>query len=67
MYGKRLNGKEIISSIDFSNLLIDEAKVASVPGIGFGDDNFIRFSFAASMEDLKEAADSITNIVSQLE
>ncbi len=67
LYGKRFNGKEIISSIDFSNLLIDEAKVASVPGIGFGDDNFIRFSFAASMEDLKEAADSITNIVSQLE
>ncbi len=66
LYGKRFNGKEITSSIDFSNLLIDKAKVASVPGIGFGDDNFIRFSFAASMEDLKDAVDSITNIVSQL-
>ncbi len=67
LYGRRFNGRKISSSIDFANLLIDEAKVASVPGIGFGDDNSLRFSYAASMEDIKEAVESIKSVVSQLE
>ena len=39
------------------NALLDEAKIAGVPGGAYGpeDGTYIRFSFAASDEDLKEA------------
>ena len=35
-------------SLQFSERLLDEAKVAVVPGIAFGDDHAIRMSFATS-------------------
>lgn len=37
-----------LSSLQFSERLLDEAKVAVVPGIAFGDDRAIRLSFATS-------------------
>ncbi len=65
-YGKKFNGEKITGSVDFANLLIDEAKVASVPGIGFGCDDFIRFSYAASLDDIKEAAANIKSVLKEL-
>ena len=43
-----------LSSLQFSDRLLDEAKVAVVPGIAFGNDHAIRISFATS-EPLIEA------------
>ncbi|MBI4368258.1 MAG: pyridoxal phosphate-dependent aminotransferase [Candidatus Omnitrophica bacterium] len=43
-----------LTSLQFSERLLDEAKVAVVPGIAFGDDHAIRASFATS-EPLIEA------------
>ncbi len=44
--GRTINGVEINSSLDFAKILLDEAKVAVIPGIGFGDDDFVRLSYA---------------------
>jgi aspartate aminotransferase len=41
-------------SLELAAYLLDEAKVAVVPGIAFGDDAHIRLSFACSQEQLKE-------------
>lgn len=55
-YGKKtLEGKEIKNSIDFAEFLLDYAKVAVVPGSAFGNDEFVRFSFANSEENLEKA------------
>ncbi len=35
--------------------LLEKHQVALVPGIGFGADDFLRLSYAASMDDIKEA------------
>ena len=43
-----------LNSLQFSERLLDEAKVAVVPGVAFGDDHAIRVSFATS-EQLIEA------------
>ncbi|MBI4176133.1 MAG: aminotransferase class I/II-fold pyridoxal phosphate-dependent enzyme, partial [Candidatus Aenigmarchaeota archaeon] len=37
-----------LTSMQFSSKLLEEAHVAVVPGIAFGDDNFIRLSYACS-------------------
>lgn len=48
-YGRTFKGKKIEGSLDMADYLLDEYKIAIVPGIAFGADNFIRFSFATSM------------------
>lgn len=53
-YGKSFNGKKINDSVAMADYFLDEAKVASVPGAAFGADDFVRFSFATSMEVIKE-------------
>ena len=58
-YGKMFNNKPISSSFDLSSYLLDEAKVAAVPGGAFGDDSFIRLSYATSMENIKKGLDNI--------
>ncbi len=63
-FGKTLNGKCIENSTDFSKYLLDEAHVAVVPGIAFGNDNCIRLSFAIDKKRLKEALDRIVKALS---
>lgn len=46
-------------SVEFCNRLLEEARVACVPGIGFGCDNNIRMSFATSMEQIEKGIDRI--------
>ena len=46
-----------LSSMDFSRKLLEEEKVAVVPGTAFGScgEGYIRISYASSLENLKEA------------
>ena len=43
-----------LTSVEFADKLLDEAKVALVPGIAFGDDHAVRLSFAASEKNIRE-------------
>jgi len=65
-YGKSFQGKIISDSVSLSDYFLDEAKVASVPGIAFGADDFVRFSFATSMEIIQEGMQRIKDALLQL-
>lgn len=58
-YGKSFNGREINSSLDLAMYLLEDAHVALVHGGAFGDDNFIRISYATSMENIKKGVERI--------
>jgi aspartate aminotransferase len=66
-YGKKFNGRAISSSLDLSAYLLEQAKTALVPGIAFGDDRFIRLSYATSMENIKKGLDRIEDALSKLQ
>src|SRR3990172_6602350 len=53
VYGKTFKGKEINTSMDVTTYLLEEALVAVVPGDAFGNDNFIRLSYACSEKDIE--------------
>ncbi len=55
---------KINSSTEFCDYLLDKYLVAAVPGIEFGNDNFIRLSFAASLDVIKEGLNRIKEAVS---
>ena len=46
--------------------LLKEAKIACVPGAGFGADNNVRFSYATSMDDINAGLERIGAFVSGL-
>ncbi len=54
-----------MSSEEFANRLLQEEKVAVVPGTAFGDcgEGFLRISYAYSIQDLKKALDRIEEFV----
>ena len=54
-----LYNSRIKSSDDFSGQLLEEGRVAVVPGSAFGDDRYIRISYAASMDKIVDGMNRI--------
>lgn len=63
--GKTFNGKVIKGSMDFASLLTENG-VAVIPGLPFHADNFVRLSYAVSLEDIEEGFNRIEDFVSKL-
>lgn len=55
-----------MGSMEFSQRLLDEKKVAVIPGAPFGEDSFIRISFAAGLDTIKEGVKRISDWVNGL-
>jgi aspartate/methionine/tyrosine aminotransferase len=65
-YGKEYNNTLMRNSYGLAYYLLKEANVAVVPGGAFGTDDFIRISYANSMENLEKGMDRIIEALSQL-
>ncbi len=59
LIGKEIAGCTIGGSDDFANAFLEKANVAVVPGSGFGADSYVRWSYATSMESIKEGLDRL--------
>lgn len=66
VYGKSLNGQEIHSAADFASVLLDEKFVAVVPCADFGMGDYMRLSYATSMELIEEGMNRIEALVREL-
>lgn len=51
-------------SMRFCERLLEEKRVALVPGIGFGMDGFVRLSYATSLENIKQGLQRLKEFVS---
>lgn len=65
-FGKSANGKVINNSTDFSEFLVEQAKVVVIPGVAFGSDNNIRISFASPKKVLTEGVARISDALNLL-
>ena len=63
---KSMNGKTINNSLDLAMYLLNEARIALVPGSAFGAEGFIRFSYAASLERLSDASERLKQALDKL-
>ncbi len=63
LIGKELYGKVINNADDFANIFLDKAKVAVVPGTGFGAPEYVRWSYATSMENNKEGLERLKKLI----
>lgn len=64
--GKKFNGQVVRDSFSFTELLLENGKVAVVPGGVFGNDSFIRLSYATALTNIKNGLDRIAKFVAQL-
>lgn len=59
LLGKTIQGELIQSSDDFCTAFLKHGLVATVPGSGFGAPNFVRWSYATSMDNIKKGLDRL--------
>ncbi|MBQ4382420.1 MAG: pyridoxal phosphate-dependent aminotransferase [Oscillospiraceae bacterium] len=58
-FGMTLCGEQINSSADFCAALLKHGLVATVPGNAFGADGYVRWSYATSMENIRNGLDRL--------
>jgi aspartate aminotransferase len=66
-WGRSFSGRKINNATELAALLLDEVQVAVVPGIGFGNDNHIRLSYATDLETIREGLNRLTTFLNSLE
>ena len=66
LFNKSDRGKKLASPCDVADYLLEEAKVAAVPGEDFGSQEHIRFSYATSLEDIEKGMARIRDAVAKL-
>ena len=65
-YGRSYNGMVIKNSNDFCEFLLKEEKLAIIPGDAFGMDEYVRISYAASMEELMKGVERFRRAIEKL-
>ncbi|MBQ2433169.1 MAG: pyridoxal phosphate-dependent aminotransferase [Clostridia bacterium] len=65
MIGKSLNGRVINGSDDFAEMLLESKLVAVVPARAFGDDHYVRLSYATSREKISVGIMRIAEFVKE--
>ena len=64
--GKEIDNTKISGSDDFADIALEKAKIALVPGSGFGIDTHVRLSYATSMENITEGLNRIEALVEKV-
>ncbi|MBN2324774.1 MAG: pyridoxal phosphate-dependent aminotransferase [Spirochaetes bacterium] len=54
LLSRTIGGEKIEDSMSLANYLLERGRISVVPGIAFGQDGYIRISFATSMENITE-------------
>jgi aspartate/methionine/tyrosine aminotransferase len=63
LLGRDLRGRTAQSTVELADFLLDEAKVAIVPGEAFGTPGYARLSFALGDDDLVEGVGRIAALL----
>lgn len=66
LFGKSKGNFTIQHASDLCHYLLEHAHVAVVPGAAFGDDRYLRFSYATSEDNLKKALNRVRDAIAEL-
>jgi len=65
LIGKTIRGKEITSSADLADVILDEVEVAVVPGEAFGTPGYLRLSYAIGDDDIVEGVTRMGSLLGE--
>ena len=63
LLGRDIAGRKVASTLDLATVVLEEAKVAFVPGEAFGAPGYARFSFALGIDDLIDGIGRLGEVV----
>ena len=66
-FGKEADGMEVSCSLSMCKYMLEKGNVALVPGVAFGEDHYVRLSYAASIENIQEGTTRIINSLQKLQ
>jgi aspartate aminotransferase len=66
LFGKKYKGNSVTGSIQFSELLLDDFRVAAVAGLPFGAEGHLRFSFVTSRAVIEKGLAQLQKFVDSL-
>lgn len=66
LLGSTIGDMKIENALDFASAFLKYGLVAVIPGDGFGAEGYIRWTYAASMENIKEGMDRLERFLNQL-
>jgi len=66
LYGKSYGSKQIRSSLDFTEFLLEEAGIAVVPGVPFGADEHIRLTYTCPVSDIETGLQRMRQAIEKL-
>ncbi len=64
LLGRDVGGRTASTTLELADLVLEQAKVAFVPGEAFGAPGYARFSFALGDDDLEEGVRRIAELFS---
>jgi aspartate aminotransferase len=67
LFGRRYRGQPLRTSADVTSFLLEEARVAVVPGADFGSDRHLRLSYASSLAAIEEGLERIAAACAKLD
>lgn len=67
VFGKSFKGQSIRNSMELTEILLQEGRVAVLPGSPFGADDYLRLSYATSMENIVAGLDRMTDLFGKFE
>ena len=63
--GRTIRGTKIESTLQLADVVLEQVKVAFVPGEAFGSPGYARFSFALGDDDLGEGLGRIADLLAE--
>ncbi|HEX8437849.1 pyridoxal phosphate-dependent aminotransferase [Archangium sp.] len=66
LFGRTYKGTPLTGSMQLSDILLNDFRVAAMPGAPFGVEGYIRMSFATSREQLRKGLDRFKELVTSL-
>jgi aspartate aminotransferase len=63
--GREIRGKKVTTSMELAEVLLDEVKVALVPGEAFGARGYVRFSYALGDADITEGLQRLAKLLTE--
>jgi len=67
LIGRKVAGKLVTDDTALADILLDDARIAAVPGKAFGSKGNIRFSYATSMKAIEEGMNRLAKVLATLE
>jgi aspartate aminotransferase len=67
VFGHKVKGKLVTDDSVLASILLDEGRIAAVPGIAFGTKGYLRFSYATSMEIIEEGMNRLADVMKTME